>query len=766
MSSFCCHHGNQYSNDHDHDHGCRDRVLPTTTTGKIPLLIATTCSCIPSTKKNAFLMFINMTWMIVLMVVLQQPHSVHASSSLSTSFSSSTSSLPSSSSSSSKILLRDHPKAILTSTTTSAKKTSQIEDELDTLRSLGMSTSEIESLLGGGTSTSSSSSSSSSSMSSSISSIIMDDEYDEESYEDNEEEYELYDDDEEEGNEEDNNIIEKENSDDKVGTWEEDKDAKNDNDDDWWKDPFARFGEKNMDEEMDNEDSIVQDEEKRLDEDMISDTSLDITDDEQEKEEENSILDLDGDEEDTTEDLIMNEPQTILDDNNGDEEENDDDNNEGGGDLENDEIIMTNKENEENIIIDSVQAMTLQDENDDDETVDNEEENIDEYEYDEEYYDDEEEVDLIADDENSNNDDVVNRASSNIGSKSLSKQSTTPTSGIRSLVKIPPGSKSKSVSTIAIPSSIILSKLANNVIKSPLIIPVFAAATLGNIILHRIGTILNKNKKNRDGKDDEEMIDNMSFDGEGDNEEFYDVDELEFTDDGDIYTEDVTYGRPIQKKAQLMEEHNDEERIDKKKKRFVFWGSKKDKSNKPTDFFKNANSNDEADNHSPLTSSSTSSIEKLKKKGFRNLFGFHNNQLREEMEAQLDEIEALRERSSVAEVARDKIESDYDEVLQRLKDAQTQLMEVTRTNTYLKNELRDNKNILERAISAERQKTNSELARVRDQMVAVLERERRIMRAQLMKSSEEVRSMIAHSDERDYGDDIGYEEYNYDAGDI
>lgn len=67
---------------------------------------------------------------------------------------------------------------------------------------------------------------------------------------------------------------------------------------------------------------------------------------------------------------------------------------------------------------------------------------------------------------------------------------------------------------------------------------------------------------------------------------------------------------------------------------------------------------------------------------------------------------------------------------------------------------------MERAVNSERLKTNTELARVREQMVDILERERRLMRAQLSKQSAEVRSMIADSMEDDPYD---YVEEEYDA---
>ncbi len=99
-------------------------------------------------------------------------------------------------------------------------------------------------------------------------------------------------------------------------------------------------------------------------------------------------------------------------------------------------------------------------------------------------------------------------------------------------------------------------------------------------------------------------------------------------------------------------------------------------------------------------------------------------------------------------------------IIDKLRELKKELSEVCKTNTYLKNQLADNKRILERAVNVERQKTNNELSRLREQMVEVLERERRMMRAQLMKSSAEVRALIGESmsDEYDFVDD-------YDVGD-
>ena len=233
---------------------------------------------------------------------------------------------------------------------------------------------------------------------------------------------------------------------------------------------------------------------------------------------------------------------------------------------------------------------------------------------------------------------------------------------------------------------------------------------------------------------------------------YYDSEYDDFDDEDIDDVNDYGFGRPRPAQRRISEENVDTTRdngednksmndntsrirsIGKQKMRLRLWGRNR---NRQTDL-----------GQEPLETN-------VKRMQFtprvpKGLFGW-NSKKREEMEIQLEEILMLRERSANVEAERDQLETDYDDTLHRLKDAQKQLGDVTRTNSFLKNQLKDSKKILEQAVITERQKTNTELARVRDQMVSVLERERRIMRAQLMKSSAEVRSMI--DDQNEYYDE-------------
>jgi hypothetical protein len=205
-----------------------------------------------------------------------------------------------------------------------------------------------------------------------------------------------------------------------------------------------------------------------------------------------------------------------------------------------------------------------------------------------------------------------------------------------------------------------------------------------------------------------------------------------------VYQEDFAFGKPMPSRTDNLEDDvqlldkNEEakkESSKKEKSRSKRWGQKKQK---------------------------TGDLEKKTEKKLPqiNRFGFRGKQnTNAEIHRLLDEVVALKERADTAEQTRDLLEKDVDRAMKQLKEAQRDLREVSQTNNYLKNQLADNKRIMERAVNAERQKLNNEMSKLREQMVQILERERRIMRAQLMKSSAEVRSLIENS--------IEEEEYEY-----
>jgi hypothetical protein len=60
----------------------------------------------------------------------------------------------------------------------------------------------------------------------------------------------------------------------------------------------------------------------------------------------------------------------------------------------------------------------------------------------------------------------------------------------------------------------------------------------------------------------------------------------------------------------------------------------------------------------------------------------------------------------------------------------------------LKAQLRDNEEMMDRAIRAERRKAKEELLRLKDAMLEVVERERQAMRDELIRQAEEVQALL------------------------
>lgn len=130
-----------------------------------------------------------------------------------------------------------------------------------------------------------------------------------------------------------------------------------------------------------------------------------------------------------------------------------------------------------------------------------------------------------------------------------------------------------------------------------------------------------------------------------------------------------------------------------------------------------------------------------------------------------DEVEALKERAETAESERDAMEKEYEATSKELQDVRAQLTNLAARARYLKSQVRDNQQKLDRAIHIERQKANAELVRVREAMMTVLEKERRLMRAQVMRQAAKVRAMMKEEmdTERNSKDEEEYDEKGTDA---
>jgi hypothetical protein len=64
------------------------------------------------------------------------------------------------------------------------------------------------------------------------------------------------------------------------------------------------------------------------------------------------------------------------------------------------------------------------------------------------------------------------------------------------------------------------------------------------------------------------------------------------------------------------------------------------------------------------------------------------------------------------------------------------------STNYLKAQIRDNQEILERAIRSERRRAREELTKMKEAMLQVLQRERQELRSKMMKQTAEVQALL------------------------
>jgi F0F1-type ATP synthase membrane subunit b/b' len=67
------------------------------------------------------------------------------------------------------------------------------------------------------------------------------------------------------------------------------------------------------------------------------------------------------------------------------------------------------------------------------------------------------------------------------------------------------------------------------------------------------------------------------------------------------------------------------------------------------------------------------------------------------------------------------------------------------TTKYLKAQLRDNEDAMNKAIRAERRKAKEEVARMKEAMVGMLNKERKTMRDELKRQTMELRNLLAEA---------------------
>jgi hypothetical protein len=105
------------------------------------------------------------------------------------------------------------------------------------------------------------------------------------------------------------------------------------------------------------------------------------------------------------------------------------------------------------------------------------------------------------------------------------------------------------------------------------------------------------------------------------------------------------------------------------------------------------------------------------------------------------QIAQLDEKFRQAVHDKEAMEKLYETTSWQLKEAQTEMKALKQTTSYLQTQVRDQEELMERVKTTEQNKSQEELARMKEAMVKVIKRERENMRKEFLKQANELQTM-------------------------
>lgn len=108
----------------------------------------------------------------------------------------------------------------------------------------------------------------------------------------------------------------------------------------------------------------------------------------------------------------------------------------------------------------------------------------------------------------------------------------------------------------------------------------------------------------------------------------------------------------------------------------------------------------------------------------------------------MDQVEYLQLELATIKSEKESMEREYEKASWQLQETQNEMANLQSTTNYLKAQLRDNQEVMDRAVRAERRKARDELTKMKEAMLQVLQRERQELRAKMMKQTAEVQAML------------------------
>lgn len=108
----------------------------------------------------------------------------------------------------------------------------------------------------------------------------------------------------------------------------------------------------------------------------------------------------------------------------------------------------------------------------------------------------------------------------------------------------------------------------------------------------------------------------------------------------------------------------------------------------------------------------------------------------------MDQVEYLQLELATIKGEKESMEREYEKASWQLQESQNEMANLQSTTNYLKAQLRDNQEVMDRAVRAERRKARDELTKMKEAMLQVLQRERQELRAKMMKQTAEVQAIL------------------------
>lgn len=108
----------------------------------------------------------------------------------------------------------------------------------------------------------------------------------------------------------------------------------------------------------------------------------------------------------------------------------------------------------------------------------------------------------------------------------------------------------------------------------------------------------------------------------------------------------------------------------------------------------------------------------------------------------LEEMEHWRDRAEKAEIENEELIVESERVTKELAKVRSESSNLRNSMQYLKSQLLENQNEMEKAVKQERKKSEKEMTEVREALLKVLRHERNLMREQVQKTSAQVRALL------------------------